>query len=87
MLFNALQYAAELGLVDANPIKDLRWTAPRASQAIDRRRVINPDHARALLAAVEAQEPSGPRLLAFFGVIYYGGLRPGEAAMLRTADR
>ncbi len=86
VLFNALQYAVELGLLDANPIKDLRWTAPRASQAIDRRRVINPDQARALLAAVEAQEPSGPRLVAFFGVMYYCGLRPEEAVMLRTAD-
>ena len=86
VLFNALQYATELGLVDANPIKDLRWTAPRASQAIDRRRVINPDQARALLAAVGAQEPSGPRLVAFFGVMYYCGLRPEEAVMLRAAD-
>jgi site-specific recombinase XerD len=86
VLFNALQYAAEFGLVDASPIKDLRWTAPRASQAIDRRRVINPDQARALLAAVEAQEPSGLRLVAFFGVMYYRGLRPEGAAMLRMAD-
>ena len=76
VLFNALQYAAEFGLVDASPIKDLRWTAPRASQAIDRRRVINPDQARALSAAVEAEEPSGPRLVAFFGVTYYRRLRP-----------
>ena len=83
VLFNALQHAAELGLIDANPIKDLRWTAPRASQAIDRRRVINPDQARALLGAVEAQEPSGPRLVAFFGAMYYCGLRPEEAVMLR----
>jgi site-specific recombinase XerD len=70
VLFNALQYAVELGLLDANPVKDLRWTAPRASQAIDRRRVINPGQARALLTAVEAQQPSGPRLVAFFGVMY-----------------
>jgi len=86
VLFNALQYAVELGLLDANPIKDLRWTAPRASQAIDPRRVINPGQARALLAAVDAQRPSGPRLVAFFGVMYYCGLRPEEAVMLRTAD-
>ena len=86
VLFNALQYAVELGLLDANPVKDLRWTAPRASQAIDRRRVINPDQARVLLAALDAQQPSGPRLVAFFGVMYYCGLRPEEAVMLRAAD-
>lgn len=86
VLFNALQYAVEIGLLDANPLKDLRWTTPRASQAIDPRRVINPGQARALLAAVHAQQPSGPRLVAFFGVMYYCGLRPEEAVMLHTAD-
>ena len=86
VLFNALQYAVELGLLDANPLKDLPWTTPRASHAIDPRRVINPGQARALLAAVDAQQPSGPRLVAFFGVMYYCGLRPEEAVMLRTAD-
>ena len=34
------------------------------------RRVINPDQARALLTAVDAQRPSEPRLVAFFGVMY-----------------
>ena len=58
----------------------------KASQAIDRRRVINPAQARVLLAAVHAQQPSGPRLVAFFGVMYYCGLRPEEAVMLRVAD-
>jgi len=86
VLFNALQYAVELRLLDTNPVKGLRWTAPRASQAIDPRRVINPGQARALLAAVDAQQPSGPRLVAFFGVMYYCGLRAEEAIMLRTAD-
>ena len=79
-------WAVKLGLLDANPLKDLRWTTPRASHAIDPRRVINPGQARALLAAVDAQQPSGPRLVAFFGVMYYCGLRPEEAVMLRTAD-
>ena len=77
---------SSLGCWSANPVKDLRWTAPRASQAIDPRRVLNPGQARALLAAVEAQQPSGPRLVAFFGVMYYCGLRPEEAVVLRAAD-
>ena len=45
--------------------------------------MVNPRQARALLAAVRAQKPSGPRLVAFFGVMYYAGLRPEEAVSLR----
>jgi integrase len=86
VLHNALEYAVELGLLEVNPVRELRWTTPRASHAIDRRRVINPDQARNLLAAVHAQQPSGPRLVAFFGAMYYCGLRPEEAVMLRAAD-
>jgi len=56
---------------------------PRASHEIDRRSVVNPSQARALPAAVERQNPSGPRLVAFFGLIYYSGLRPEEAVNLR----
>ncbi len=86
VLFNALEYAVELGLLGVNPVKELRWATPRASHAIDRRRVINPDQARRLLAAVQARQPSGPRLVAFFGAMYYCGLRPEEAVMLRATD-
>lgn len=32
-----------------------------------------PRQARALLEAVRAQQPSGPRLVAFFAVMYYAG--------------
>jgi integrase len=66
-------------------VRVLKWTAPRASGQVDRRCVVNPRQARALLAAVRAQQPSGPRLVAFFGLMYYAGLRPEEAVSL-TAD-
>jgi integrase len=36
-----------------------------------------------LLAEVEAQKPSGKRLVAFFGVMYYAAFRPEEAVNLR----
>ena len=49
---------------------------------MDRRSVVNPRHTRALLEAVRAQQPSGPRLVAFFAVMYYAGLRPEEAINL-----
>jgi integrase len=55
-------------------------------QSIDRRSVVNHRQARALLDAVAAQKPSGPRLVAFFGLIYYAALRPEEAVNLRWND-
>jgi integrase len=44
--------------------------------------VVNPRQARALLDAVKIQRPSGARLVAFFAVMYYAGLRPEEAISL-----
>jgi integrase len=84
ILGNALDYARELGVIngETNPIRALKWKAPKASAGVDRRCVVNPRQARALLAAVRVQEPSGPRLVAFFGVMYYAGLRPEEAISL-----
>ncbi len=85
ILANAMDYAVELNLLDANPIRALKWTAPKVSGQVDRRCVVNPRQARALLDAVQVQQPSGPRLVAFFGLMYYAGLRPEEAVSL-TAD-
>jgi integrase len=53
---------------------------------VDRRSVVNPRQARALLEAVRAQQPSGARLVAFFAVMYYAGLRPEEAINLHADD-
>jgi integrase len=86
VLLNALDYAVELGLLDTNPVKNIRWRAPRTTPEVDRRVVVNPSQARALLEAVRIQKPSGPRLVAFFGVLYYSGLRPEEATGLRRQD-
>ena len=74
------------GLLDTNPIRALKWTAPKVSSQVDRRSVVNPRQARALLEAVRAQQPSGPRLVAFFAVMYYAGLRPEEAINLSADD-
>ena len=81
-----MDYAIELGLLDTNPIRALKWTAPKVSSQVDRRSVVNPRQARALLAAVRDQLPSGPMLVAFFAVMYYVGLRPEEAISLRMED-
>jgi len=82
-ILNAVaEYAVERKLLDANPILELRWTPPRTVQAVDRRRVANPVQARTLLLAVRGQRRSGPRLVAFFGCLYFAALRPEEAVAL-----
>ena len=86
VLLNALEYAVELKLIEQNPIRNLKWRAPKMSLEVDRRVVVNPRQARLLLEAVRAQHPSGPRLVAFFGVLYYSGLRPEEAIGLCRGD-
>ena len=83
ILGNAGEYAVELRLLPNNPFKAIQWRAPKTTSEVDRRCVVNHVQARALLAAVRTQHPSGPRLVAFFAVIYYAGLRPEEAVNLR----
>ena len=82
ILANAMDYAIELDLLDTNPIRAIKWAAPKVSSQVDRRSVVNPRQARALLQAVRVQQPSGPRLVALFAVMYYAGLRPEEAINL-----
>ncbi|MEU4230060.1 tyrosine-type recombinase/integrase [Nonomuraea sp. NPDC026600] len=83
LLSNALDYAVELKLLPENPLKTLKWKPPVSAYEVDRRSVVNHAQAKALLAAVEAQRPSGKRLVAFFGLMYYAALRPEEAINLR----
>jgi len=83
ILANALEYAVELRILSSNPIKAVKWKAPKTTQEVDRRSAVNPAQARRLLDAVRGQMPSGPRLVAFFAVIYYAALRPEEAVNLR----
>ncbi|MCX2949899.1 tyrosine-type recombinase/integrase [Lentzea sp. NEAU-D7] len=83
ILGTAMEYAVERKLLDSNPIPALKWIAPRKTvQAVDQRRVANPSQMRDLLEAVRLQKRSGPRLTAFFGCLYYAGMRPEEAVAL-----
>jgi integrase len=83
VLFNAVEYAVELGLLTANPLPGFKWKPPRVAVAVDRRSVVNPVQARTLLAAVRETRRSGPRLVAFFALLYFAALRPEEAATVR----
>jgi integrase len=84
-LRNALDFAVERGLLRTNPISEVKQSAKVRTpglRQVDRRAVVNPVQARTLLAAVHAQMPNGPRLVAFFGLMYYAGLRPEEVGAL-----
>lgn len=85
-LHNVLDFAVEQELLDKNPLAEMKKPA-KANGAplrqVDRRAVVNPIQARMLIDAVRKQMPTGPRLVAFFGLMYYAALRPEEAAALR----
>ncbi|MGD9529397.1 MAG: tyrosine-type recombinase/integrase [Dehalococcoidia bacterium] len=83
VLFNIAEYAVERGAIDVNPLPSFKWKAPKAAAVIDVRSVVNPVQARTLLAAVGQTQRSGPRLVAFFALMYFSALRPEEAANVR----
>ncbi|WP_162642022.1 hypothetical protein [Streptosporangium sp. 'caverna'] len=60
--------------------------APKTTYEVDRRGVVNHAQARVLLDAMGKQARSGPRLVAFFAVMYYAGLPPEEVVDLRDRN-
>jgi integrase len=86
VLYNAVGYAVEQRLLEANPIDRIQWKAPEVAETLDRRVVASPAQARALLAGVRAQGERGRHLEAFYGCLYYAALRPSEAVALREGD-
>jgi integrase len=84
----ALKYAVRRKYLAANPLanEDIGFIPPKAVEAVDPRTVPNPQQAKALIAATEQITPAGPPLTAFFGCLYYCGMRPGEAVSLRKED-
>ncbi|MFG1815779.1 tyrosine-type recombinase/integrase [Kribbella sp. NPDC049174] len=80
--YSAMEYAVELELFEANPIDKVQWTKPENTDIVDRRVVANPSQARSLLRAVREIYPA---LEAFFGCLYFAGLRPSEAKHLSVS--
>jgi integrase len=85
---NALQYAVEVEALPTNNLDRVGWRAPKVSDIVDRRVVINPRQARELLTAVTyvGKLDRGRHLRGFFACLYYAGLRPAEAQALRVQD-
>jgi integrase len=87
VVYNTLGYAVERGLLSANPIDRVQWTAPEVAETVDRRVVASADQVRELLTAVSyVGRTRGPRLVAFFGLLYFAALRPSEAVALCDQD-
>jgi hypothetical protein len=51
VFYNALGYAVEQGHLPANPVDRVQWTAPTVAATVDRRVVVSPAQAEALLNA------------------------------------
>ncbi|WP_237536339.1 hypothetical protein [Streptomyces sp. SID5785] len=58
----------------------------KTTNAVDKRSLINPEQAAALLDWVRRRTRGGKRLHAFFATLYYCGPRPEEAVALRVWD-
>lgn len=86
VLYNALGYAVERELLDFNPIDKVQWKAPAVAEQVDRRVVANTAQVDAVLTVIPDVHPNGGHLVAFFACLYYGGMRPSEAASLRRND-
>ncbi|TQN32628.1 site-specific recombinase XerC [Haloactinospora alba] len=82
----ALKYAVRLDRLRSNPLDDKKaedWKPPTVVATVDRRRVANADQIRNLLDAIgNVGSTQGPRLVALYGCMYYGMLRPQEAVSL-----
>ncbi|ACU75682.1 integrase family protein [Catenulispora acidiphila DSM 44928] len=85
-LNGAISFAIEMGRLDANPLERISTTPPKHKSSVDRTAVVNPAQARLLIERVREQGPTAPRLVAFFAVLYFAGLRPSEALALRVSD-
>jgi integrase len=83
-LSGALGYAVEIGLLDSNPLKAIKWKSPKSTTGVDRRVVINHQQAEQLLGAVAGTPRRGEHLVAFFACMYYSALRPEEAVNVRA---
>jgi hypothetical protein len=78
-----LGYAAELGLLQANPLDRITWRSPRSPGSAGPRSAATPAEVQAILAEVTRIRPE---LTAFFGCLYYAALRPAEAVALRASS-
>ncbi|NBE82178.1 tyrosine-type recombinase/integrase [Micromonospora rubida] len=83
VFYGALKYAVELRYLDAHPMDFVQWRAPKNTDQIDRKVVVNPNQAGSLLMAVRKRDP---HLEGFFACMYFAALRPSEVMHLRADE-
>jgi integrase len=87
-----LEYAVERGLLDTNPLDRVKWYAELSDDEVDPGVVVSPAKGRVLIEAVgklankRGPRSQGPRLKAFFALMYFAALRPAEAQLVRVGD-
>lgn len=88
VLYNAFEYAVEVGEYERNPIDSVKWTPPKLADEVDWRVVISPRQMRECLTAATyvGQRGRGRRLRALYACMYYAALRPAEAVALCKED-
>lgn len=86
VLSNCLRYAVERDHLSTHPLSKVDWEPPQTDDEIDFRYVPGPRQAKVLIEAVQTQGNRGEHLEAFFGCIYYAGMRPSEVAALKRTD-
>ncbi|MEV7322847.1 tyrosine-type recombinase/integrase [Streptomyces sp. NPDC093970] len=86
----ALEHAVATGKLPENPLQRTRRKRVGSNDVVDRRVLVNAVQARQLLTSVSYvgswDRCRGRRLVAFYAVLYYAGLRPAEAVGLRLSD-
>ncbi|MBZ9643510.1 tyrosine-type recombinase/integrase [Streptomyces sp. PSKA30] len=86
----ALEHAVATGELQENPLQRTRRKRVGSNDVVDPRVLVNAVQARQLLTAVSYvgswDRCRGRRLVAFYAVLYYAGLRPAEAVGLRLSD-
>ncbi|WP_371527157.1 tyrosine-type recombinase/integrase [Streptomyces sp. NBC_01283] len=89
-LNTAVEYAIERKLLTRNPLAMIKKVKSAASDRVDPRVLVNKTQAAQLLAGVSYvgtwDRKKGRRLVGFYAVMYFAGLRPSEAVGLNKAD-
>ncbi|QDO42571.1 tyrosine-type recombinase/integrase [Streptomyces sp. RLB3-17] len=89
-LNTAVEYAIERKLLTENPLTAIKKVKSSSSDRVDPRVLVNKTQAAQLLAGVSYvgtwDRKKGRRLVGFYAVMYFAGLRPSEAVGLRKAD-
>ncbi|GLY14168.1 site-specific integrase [Kineosporia sp. NBRC 101677] len=87
VLHNFFGYAVELGHLSVNPVGTVQWKVAKVADEVDRRVVLSPaQFAECLMGVSYVGRDRGPKLVAFFGLMYYAATRPSEALAVVQDD-